>query len=202
MLFEICSTKVLSLICLYIVSTTVLKNIIVHCSPIFFSSGHYFWGRKSGSPRQIQSEDFFLKHCFLGTKIKTCTLVQECLKFRKGPKVCRRPAKVKNHCINRFEGMKSVVTTYQVLEPSFLSSVSHLDIKIEAKNVFDKFADNVSLLFSSQMLSIKTSFKDKIVHLKSAKEMTSFLIVKNVSLATTYPDVCTAYRMYLQCLSQ
>ena len=46
------------------------------------------------------------------------------------------------------------------------------------------------------MLSIKTSFREKIAHLKSAKEMTSFLIVESVSLATTYPDVCTAYTMY------
>ena len=27
--------------------------------------------------------------------------------------------------------------------------------------------------------------------------MVSFLIVKNASLATTYPDVCTAYMMYM-----
>ena len=32
---------------------------------------------------------------------------------------------------------------------------------------------------------------------KSAKEMASFLIVKNASLATTYLDVCTAYMMYM-----
>ena len=27
--------------------------------------------------------------------------------------------------------------------------------------------------------------------------MTSFLIVENASLATTYPDVCTTYMMYM-----
>ena len=42
------------------------------------------------------------------------------------------------------------------------------------------------------MLSIKTSFREKIAHLKSAKKMASFLIVENASLATIYPDVCTA----------
>lgn len=98
---------------------------------------------------------------------------------------------------NRFEGMKSVMTAYQVLEPSFLSRASHLDIEVEAKKFSSKFADNVSPLFSCQMLSIKTSFKEKITHLKSAKEMASFLIVENASLATSYPDVCTAYMMYL-----
>ena len=50
------------------------------------------------------------------------------------------------------------------------------------------------------MLSIKTSFREKIAHLKSAKEMDSFLIVENASFATTYPDVCTAYMMYMTVL--
>ena len=75
--------------------------------------------------------------------------------------------------------MKLVVTSYQVLEPSFLSNASHL-------------------LFPSQMLSIKTSFREKTTqNLKPAKEMASFLIVENASLVTTYPDVCTAHMMYM-----
>ena len=98
---------------------------------------------------------------------------------------------VSRQLINRFEGMNTLVMAYQVLEPSFLSSASHFNIKEEAKKFSDKFADNVSLLFPSPMLSIKTSFKEKIAHLKSAKEMASFLIIENTSLATSYPDVCT-----------
>ena len=104
---------------------------------------------------------------------------------------------VSRQLINRFEGMNALVMAYQVLEPSFLSSASHFNIKEEAKKFSYKFADNVSPLFPSQMFSIKTSFKEKIAHLKSAKEMASFLIIENASLATSYPDVCTAYMMYL-----
>ena len=99
--------------------------------------------------------------------------------------------------INRCKGMKSVETSYQVLEPSFLSNASHLDLEIEAKKFSNKFSDNVSPLFSSQMICIKTSFREKIAHLKSGKEMGSFLIVENTSFASTYPDVCTAYMMYM-----
>ena len=99
--------------------------------------------------------------------------------------------------INRFEGIKAVVTSYQDLEPSFLSNASHLDLEIEAKKFSKKFSDNVSPLFPSQMLSFKASFKEKIAHLKSAKEMASFLIVENASLTTTYPDVCTACMMHI-----
>ena len=54
------------------------------------------------------------------------------------------------------------MTAYQVLEPSFLSSASHLDIEVKAKKFSDKFADKGSPLFSRQMLSIKKSFKEKL----------------------------------------
>ena len=94
--------------------------------------------------------------------------------------------------INYIEEMKSVVMSYQVLEPSFLSNASHLHLEVEARKFSNKFSDNVSPLFPNQMLSIKTSFREKIAHLKSAKEMASFLIVENASLVTTYPDVYTA----------
>ena len=98
--------------------------------------------------------------------------------------------------INRFEGMKSVLMLYQDLEPSFLSNASHLDLEVEVRKFFNKFSDNVSPLFPSQMLSIKTSLREKSAHLKSAREMASFLIFENASLATTYPDVCARYMMY------
>ena len=58
--------------------------------------------------------------------------------------------------IDRFERMKSGMTTCQVLEPNFLSSACYLDIEVEAKIFSDEFADNVSPLVPSQMLSIKT----------------------------------------------
>ena len=99
--------------------------------------------------------------------------------------------------INRFEGMKLVVTSYQILEPSFLSNAFHLDLEVEARKFSNKFSENVSPLFPNQMLSIKASFREKIAHLKCGKEITSLLIDENASLATTYPDVCTAYMMYV-----
>ena len=84
-----------------------------------------------------------------------------------------------------------MVTSYQVLEPNFSSNAPHQDLEVEARKFSKKFSDNVSPLFPDQMLSVKTSFIEKIAHSKSAKEMASFLIVENASLATNYPDVFT-----------
>ena len=56
--------------------------------------------------------------------------------------------------INRFEGMKSVVTSYQVLEPSFLSNASHEDLEVETRKFSNKFSDIVSPFFPSQILNV------------------------------------------------
>ena len=66
--------------------------------------------------------------------------------------------------------MKSMVTSYQVLEP-IISNAFHPDLEVEAKKVCNKFSDNVSPLFPSQMLYNKTSFSERIAHLTSAKEI-------------------------------
>ena len=67
--------------------------------------------------------------------------------------------------INRFEEIKSVVTSCQVLEPNFLSNASQLNLEVEARSFSNKFSDNISPLFPSQMLSFKTSFREKIANL-------------------------------------
>ena len=67
-----------------------------------------------------------------------------------------------------------MVTSYQVLEPSFLSNASHLDLEIETRKFSNKFFDNDSPLFSSQMISIKMLFTEKIAHLKSAQKLAFF----------------------------
>ena len=63
---------------------------------------------------------------------------------------------------SRFEEMKSVLTSYQVLELSFLSNASHLDLEVKARKFSNKFFDNVSPFPSNQMLSIKTMFREKL----------------------------------------
>ena len=68
---------------------------------------------------------------------------------------------------------------------------------ISLDNDFNKFSNNVCPLYPSQIFSIKTSFREKIAHLIFAKDIASFLIVEDATLATTYSDVCAAYMMYM-----
>ena len=64
--------------------------------------------------------------------------------------------------INRFEGIKSVVTSYQVLEPSFLLNASHLDLEVETKKFSNRFSDNVSPLFPAKCSPSKRRLDKKL----------------------------------------
>ena len=61
--------------------------------------------------------------------------------------------------INHFEGMKSVVRLYQVLQASFLSKASHLDLEVKATTFSNKFSDNVSPLDVISSFGSKFSIK-------------------------------------------
>ena len=58
--------------------------------------------------------------------------------------------------INRFEGMKSVMTSYQVLELSFLSNASHLDLDVEARKFSNKLP---KFIFISLLIQIEKKAK-------------------------------------------
>ena len=64
--------------------------------------------------------------------------------------------------INRFEGMKSLVTSYQVLEPSFLSNAFHLDIEVEAKNFLTNFQIISLRYFLAKCYSSKRRLKKRL----------------------------------------
>ena len=98
---------------------------------------------------------------------------------------------------NHFEGMKSVLTTCQVLETGFISSASHLDIEVKAKKNFLRNSLITSLLcFQAKCLQSKCRLK-KTLPIKNFPKKWLFFIVKYVLLGTSYSDVCTAYLMYL-----
>ena len=69
---------------------------------------------------------------------------------------------VSRQLINRFEGMNALVMAYQVLEPSFLSSASHFNIKEEAKKFSDKFADTDLSCFPAKCFPLKRCLKKKL----------------------------------------
>ena len=92
--------------------------------------------------------------------------------------------------------MKSAVTSYQVLEPSFYQMILIWILRSKQEN----FLTNV-LITSLRCFPAKCSRSKRLLEKDCQFKICSrngfFLIAKNASLATTYPDVCTAYMMYM-----
>lgn len=97
----------------------------------------------------------------------------------------------------RFEGMKSVINTYKVIQPYFLNSASDENLIKEAKEFAQKFPQDVSQTFPAQISSVRKAFLSKIKKMSNVKELVDFLFIENSTLVSTYPDVCTACFMYL-----
>lgn len=98
---------------------------------------------------------------------------------------------------HRFLGMKAVLDTYQIIQPAFLATASEKEIHSKAVDFVEKFSQDVSPMFPSQICIIKSSFKDDLEKIKSVRELADLLMINHSSLSSSYPDVCTACIMYL-----
>ena len=94
--------------------------------------------------------------------------------------------------INRLEGMKSVVTSYQVLELSFYQMLLIWILRLKQENFLINFLITSLRCFLVKCSSSKRRSAKKLPIKICFKKWLLFLIVENASLASTYPDVCTA----------
>ena len=68
--------------------------------------------------------------------------------------------------INRFRGMKSVMTSYQVLEKSFQSNASHLNLEVEARKFSNNFIITSLRYFLAKCSPSKRCLKKRL-HIKN-----------------------------------
>ena len=59
------------------------------------------------------------------------------------------------------------------------------------------YACDLSDDLKTQLLSFRALFKDEIAQLSTAAELADFLIVKNYTLLPTFPDLYTAFLLFL-----
>ena len=78
-----------------------------------------------------------------------------------------------------------------------MSNSTDTEIKLKAEQFSERFSEDISPLFPAQLLSVRASFQDMFTVMKDIKELAHLLVIDNASLASSYPDVCTACFMYL-----
>jgi hypothetical protein len=98
---------------------------------------------------------------------------------------------------NRFKGMKNVLDNYKVIQPHFLARSTDTELREEAEKFAKVFSEDVSPLFPSQLMSVRTSFRHHIKNMDTVKQLADLLMIQHSSLTSSFSDVCTALFMFL-----
>ena len=69
--------------------------------------------------------------------------------------------KILSQLDNIFKGMKAVIDAYRVVQPYFLITSTEAELRDEADKFAQRFSEDVSQLFRSQLLSGRNAFRSK-----------------------------------------
>lgn len=78
---------------------------------------------------------------------------------------------------NRFAGMKDNLNDYRVLQPQFLAHSSLKDLEQKADEFSNKVLNDVSPMFPSQLLSIRSEFEKEIISMKGVKNLKKVFLI-------------------------
>lgn len=102
-----------------------------------------------------------------------------------------------NEMERRFQSFNYVSHFFKCLQPILLSELNDEELHKEAEILQKKYNHDISPDFVHQILSFRSCFKDIILkNSKTTKEIAEMLLFEHSPL-TTYPDVCTAFILYL-----
>ena len=96
-----------------------------------------------------------------------------------------------------FKGLNKVVSSFDVLQPRTLLSLSDSELGQKADDFVKNFNSDVSPSFTDEILSIRSALRKEIEKISTIKELVSVLIIDNSALSSRFPEVCTALMMFL-----
>ena len=97
---------------------------------------------------------------------------------------------------NRFEGMNNVVNIFKVLSPKFLTSAADEEVCNAAIYLPCEYVDDLSSEFPDQVICFRDALKSEISRSKSIYDLSKFLLVENSTIASSVPDLCTAFYLF------
>lgn len=86
---------------------------------------------------------------------------------------------------------------FTCLQPSFLTSATDLVLLNEATKLVNKYDKDISKMFISEILAVRSTLKNQVSQLNSTRNFAQLLMVKNHSLTVSFPEVCTALLLFL-----
>ncbi|XP_053150025.1 zinc finger MYM-type protein 1-like [Hemicordylus capensis] len=97
----------------------------------------------------------------------------------------------------RFEGLHDVVTTFSALHPSTLTSATDKDLLEAGEVLVRKYDTDLTASLPRHLIQFRNLLKKEISKKTTIKEVAELLMIENSYLCISYPDVSTAYMLFL-----
>ncbi|XP_075696700.1 zinc finger MYM-type protein 1-like [Rhinoderma darwinii] len=97
----------------------------------------------------------------------------------------------------RFQSLHATVKKFKAILPSSLLSATDEELQNDGENLVKHFKNDFSPALPVQLISFRTCLKSQIAQLTTVEEIAKLLIVENSVLSTSFPEVCTAYILFL-----
>ena len=97
-----------------------------------------------------------------------------------------------NQVVHQSRGMQVVVDTF-----GELIAATDDELFSKATKLQQQYSNDIAPSFFEQLQSFRMVLKKEMKKLNTIKQLSHLLIIRNSSLATSLPDVCTAYLFFL-----
>lgn len=102
-----------------------------------------------------------------------------------------------NQLRSRFLGMNEVVSNFNVLQPATLRNLNDNDLLEKALVFVNLYNKDISVSFAKEILSFRSAFRHEIETSSSITELADLLIIKNHFISSSFPEVCTAFLLFI-----
>lgn len=102
-----------------------------------------------------------------------------------------------NQLRSRFLGINEVVSNFNVLQPATLRNLNDNDLLEKALVFVNLYNKDISVSFAKEILSFRSAFRHEIETSSSITELADLLIIKNHFISSSFPEVCTAFLLFI-----
>ena len=93
--------------------------------------------------------------------------------------------------------MNKIVSKFSVLQPITLQNLNNSELLEKALKFVVIYKNDISESFARELLSFRFTFRDEIKQTSSIRELADLIIIKNHFLSCSFPDVCTAFMLFV-----
>ena len=93
--------------------------------------------------------------------------------------------------------MNEIVSNFSVLQPTTLQNLNDTDLLEKALVFVDLYKKDIAISLAKEILSFRYAFRREIQTSSFIGELADLLIIKNPFISSSFPEMCTAFLLFL-----